>query len=283
MVISKTNKMFGKELKGKVAIITGSSQGIGKATAIELCKQGVSVVLNGRTLSKLRKTELELLNQGFDVIAIRGDITSLTDCQALIDGAIKVYGKLDILINNGSLTMNESFESLDPELFSEIYNSNSMGAVYPTKAALPYLKKTKGSIIFISSLAGLHSMPSASGYSMGKMALTALWQSLRIELSSTGIHFGICYVSFTQNETQKRMVTADGTLIPVPKRPKFILQSREKVSRKIVQMTRYRRPKIILSVFGKVISIAFRYAPRIVLRLIIVSQKKSQAKTPRLA
>ena len=236
-----------KYFKGKVAIITGSSQGIGKATAIELCKKGASVVLNGRTLKKLRKTELELLNQGFDVKAVQGDITSLEGCQNLIDETIKTYGKIDILINNGSVTMNESFDSLKPEIFSEIYNSNSVGAVYPTKLALPHLKKTKGSVIFISSLAGLHSMPSASGYSMGKMALTAFWQSLRIELSSTGIHFGICYVSFTQTENQKRMVTADGSLIPVPKRPNIILQSREKVSRKIVRMIQFRRPKIILS------------------------------------
>lgn len=268
--------------KGKVAIITGSSQGIGKATAIELCKRGASVILNGRTQSKLRKAELELLNQGFDVKAIQADITSLEDCQKLIDETIKAYGKIDVLINNGSLTMNESLDKINPEVFSEIYNSNSIGAVYPTKLALPYLKKTKGSVIFISSLAGLHSMPSASGYSMGKMALTAFWQSLRIELSSTGIHFGICFVSFTKTESQKRMVTADGSLTPVPKRPKLILQSREKVARKIVQMITFRRSKVVLSLFGKVASFAFRYFPRIVLRIIIISQKKGQAKQPDL-
>jgi short-subunit dehydrogenase len=264
------------DFKDKVALVTGSSQGIGKATAIELCKRGATVILNGRTASKLRKAELELLNSGYKVRGIQADITSLDDCKRMIDETIQTFGRLDILINNGSLTMNESFEELNPDLFSKIHNSNSIGAVYPTKFALPFLKKTKGSVVFISSLAGLHSMPSASGYSMGKMALTALWQSLRIELNTTGIHFGICYVSFTENESSKRMIKADGTLIPVPKRPSFMLQSRQKVSRKIVGMVKYRRSKVTLSLLGKVIAFLFRHFPTIVLKLIIFSQRKSQ-------
>lgn len=264
------------DFNNKVALVTGSSQGIGKATAIELCKRGATVILNGRSTDKLRKTELELLNKGYKVRGIQADITSLQDCERMINEIIKVFGQLDILINNGSLTMNESFEELNPDLFSKIHNSNSIGAVYPTKFALPFLKKSKGSVVFISSLAGLHSMPSASGYSMGKMALTALWQSLRIELSTTGIHFGICYVSFTENESSKRMIKADGSTIPVPKRPWFMLQSREKVSKKIISMVKHRRSKMTLSLLGKCIAFLFRYFPNLVINLIILSQKKSQ-------
>ena len=268
-----------QDFKDKVAIVTGSSQGIGKATAIELCKRGATVVLNGRTQSKLRKAELELLGKGYKVRGIQADITSMEDCKRLMHETVQEFGRIDILINNGSLTMNESFEELNADLFSKIHNSNSIGAVYPTKFALPFLKKTKGSVIFISSLAGLHSMPFASGYSMGKMALTALWQSLRIELSSTGVHFGICYVSFTENESSKRMIKADGTLVPVPKRPWFMLQSRNKVARKIVGMVKYRRKKVTLSCLGKVIALLFRHFPNLVLNLIILTQKKSQTKS----
>lgn len=264
-----------ERFNGKVAIITGSSQGIGKATAIKLCKEGASVILNGRTPSKLEKTEQELLEMGFDVKAIQGDITSEEDCERLIKKTIDHFGKLDYLINNGSLTMNEKISKLKPKVFASIYDSNSMGAVYPTLAAIPHLKKTKGSVIFISSLAGLHGLPSASAYSMGKMALTALWQSLKIELRNTGIHFGICYVSFTQNEQQKRMVTSDGTLIPVPKRPGFIQQSREKVASKIAHMIHWRRSKIVLSPLGKVTAFAMRYFPRTVLFIMTRVQKSS--------
>ena len=263
------------KFNGKVAIITGSSQGIGKATAIKLCQEGASVVLNGRTLLKLEKAKEELQKMGYDVKAIQGDITSEEDCSRLIEKTVRHFGKLDFLINNGSLTMNEKINKLKPEVFASIYDSNSMGAVYPTLAALPHLKKTRGSVIFISSLAGLHGLPSASAYSMGKMALTALWQSLKIELRNTGIHFGICYVSFTQNEQHKRMVTSDGTLVPVPKRPGFIQQSREKVASKIACMIHWRRSRIVLSPLGKITAFAMRYFPRTVLFIMTRVQKSA--------
>lgn len=262
------------DFKNKVAIITGSSQGIGKETAIQLCELGCKVVLNGRTLSKLEATRDELLAKGLDVDAIQGDVTSIEDCQNLIDKTVEKFGRLDILINNGSLTMNERFDQLQPEVYKAIFDSNSSGAVYPTMAALPHLKKTKGSIIFISSLAGFHGLPAASAYSMGKMSLTPLWQSLRIELTYTGIHFGIVHVSFTQNEDQKRMVTSDGSLIPVPKRPSFIQQPREKVARSIIRMIKYRRKRKVLSPLGKITAFMMRFFPRLVLSIMIQVQKK---------
>ena len=275
MVHSKSISMNNRSFNGKVAIVTGSSQGIGKATAINLCKQGASVVLNGRTYDKLRATESELKQMGYSVIAVQGDITSNEDCLNLIQKTLDQFGKIDFLINNGSLTMNERISELNPEVFATIFESNSMGAVYPTLAALPHLIKTKGSVIFISSLAGLHGLPTASAYSMGKMALTALWQSMKIELRNTGIHFGICYVSFTQNEEQKRMITANGTLIPVPKRPQFLLQSREKVASKITEMIRQRKSKIILSPIGKTTAFLMRHFPKVVLQMMLLAQKKN--------
>ena len=265
--------------KNKVAIITGSSQGIGKTLAIELCQKGASVVLNGRTESKLTKTFQELQLLGFNVIAVKGDITCLKDCARIIEQTIQAFGKIDYLINNGSVTMQDKIDCIETETFQSVFNSNSMGAFYPTKAALPYLKKTKGSVIFISSLAGLHAMPSASGYSMGKMALSSLWQSLRIELSHTGIHFGICYLSFTQSEKGKTMLTSNGNTIPVPKRPRFILQSQKTVAKSIMRVIKHRRSKSVFSIFGKVVSVFFKFFPRVAIAIMILNQKKAQNHT----
>ena len=262
--------------KNKVAIITGSSQGIGKTLALEMCQKGASVVLNGRTESKLKKTFEELKLLGYNVIAIKGDITCLADCERIVRETIKAFGQIDFLINNGSVTMQEKIDLIETSTFEGVFNSNSMGAFYPTKVALPYLKKTKGSVIFISSLAGLHAMPSASGYSMGKMALSSLWQSLSIELSHTGIHFGICYLSFTKSEKEKTMLAANGNRVPVPKRPSFILQSQSKVAKSIMRVIKYRKPKRVFSIFGKIVSTFFRHFPGLALRIMILNQKKQQ-------
>ena len=260
--------------KNKIAIITGSSQGIGKATAIQLCKEGVTVVLNGRNLEKLENTRIELSSMGYNVISIQGDVTSNYDCEKLIKETIETFGRIDILINNGSSTMNAKIETIQPQLFVEIFNSNAMGALLPTLAALPHLKKSKGSVIFISSLGGLHGLASASAYSMGKMALTALWQSLQIELSTSGIHFGICYLSFTENEDTKRMISADGELIPVPKRIEFFQRSREKVAINISSMIKRRKSKAVISPLGNVTSFLMRHFPSTVLFIFIRTQKR---------
>ena len=262
-------------LHNKVALITGSSGGIGLATAIELAKQGVSIVLNGRNQNKLESPRKALTEQGFDVLAIVADITNYRDCKRLMQQTVDHFGKLDILINNASLTMDDSFENLHPDIFSKVLISNTLGSMLPTKAALPYIKKTKGNILFISSLAGLHGLPNGSSYCAGKMSLTAFWQSMRIELKHTGIHFGICYVSFTQNDESKRMLSSDGALVPVQKRPKILKQSQEKVASLIIKCIKKRKAKVILSTLGKTANILFRHLPRLSLYTIVaLSQKK---------
>jgi len=259
--------------KDKVYIITGSSQGVGKELAKQLCEKGAKVVLNGRNESKLQKVKKEFDLNNHSTLAIPADISSVEDCKELISKTIEEFGRLDGLINNGSITMNEQIEKMDGELFQKIFASNSLGAVLPTLEALPYLKKTKGSVIFLSSLAGVHGLPSASAYSMGKMFLTAFWQSLRAELVKTGIHFGICYLSFTENEKSKRMVTANGDLIPVPERPKFMVQSREKVAKEIMSMISRRKSKKVMSVIGKVTVFTMQHFPRMVNFIIRNVQK----------
>lgn len=265
--------------KDRVGIITGSSRGIGRATALELCEQGAKIVLNGRNLTQLLKTKNEFREMGFDVIALQGDVTSMADCEYIMDETIKEFARIDFLINNGSLTMNERFEQVQPSTFDAVFCSNSMGAVLPTIAALPYLKVTKGSVLFISSLAGLHGMPSASAYSAGKMGLTALWQSLRIELSHTGIHFGICYLGFTENDAEKRMLTADGTLVAVPKRPVFMVKSQKQVARLVARSIHYRKPRRVISFMGKVAAFMFRFFPRLMMFFMIKLQRKAVAKS----
>lgn len=262
------------DFEGKVAIVTGSSRGIGKETAMQLCERGATVILNGRNSETLELTRHEMSKAGYSVIAIQGDVTSYEFCEKLIQSTISTFGQIDILINNGSVTMNEKIQNLHPLLFQEVFNSNIIGAVFPTIVALPHLTKSKGSVIFISSLGGLHGFPSASAYSMGKMALTAFWQSLKIELSSSCIHFGIIYISFTENEDAKRMITANGTLVKVPNRAKFLQQSRQNVSSSIIYMIKRRKPKMILSPFGKIVAILIRYFPRLTLYSLIRSQKK---------
>lgn len=262
--------------KNKTAIVTGSGMGIGKAVALELCKAGANVVLNGRNGERLEKTYQEFLQAGFPVAAVQGDVTKFSDCNTLIEKALNTFGQVDFLITNAGVSMRERFENLQPEIFSQVIESNINGSAFPALTALPHIKKTKGSIVFISSAAGMIGLPTASAYSAGKMALTALAQSMKIELASSGVHIGIVHVGFTKNDDAKRVLNATGELVPVAERPAYLQQTQEQVAKSILSTIRNRRFKVVLTFVGKLNAFMVRFFPGLVIRIVTSSQKKME-------
>jgi len=262
--------------KNKTAIVTGSGMGIGKAIALELCKEGANVVLNGRNAERLEKTYQEFLKKGYNVVAVRADVTKSSECDVIIQKAIDSFGGIDILITNAGISMRERFENLQPEIFAQIIESNINGSAFPALKALPHIKKVKGSIVFISSAAGMIGLPTASAYSAGKMALTALAQSLKIEMAHSGVHVGIVHVCFTKNDEEKRVLNATGELIPVAERPAYLQQTQEEVAKAVLSTIRNKKFKVILTFIGKLNAFAVRFFPGLVIRLITASQKKME-------
>ena len=263
-------------LHNKVAIITGSGSGIGKATAFLFCKNGIKVMLNGRDENKIKRAANELISRGHDVSFFTGDVTDYETCKEMVTHTIKIFGKINILVANGSISMNGHFDEMSPELFKKVLDSNIYGTTMPLFASLNFLKQTGGSVVFIGSLAGLYGMPTASAYSAGKMALTALQQSLRAELHSSGVHVGILYVGFTENDNDKKLLSSSGEWKPVPKRPSLLLQTQNNVASSILLMIKRRTNKKTLSVNGKCLSFLSRVTPGIIGLLTIVSQKRNK-------
>ena len=171
--------------------------------------------------------------------------------------------------------MNERFEHLNPEVFSTVIQSNIQGSAFPTSNAINAIKQRKGHVIFISSAAGMIGLPTASAYSAGKMALTALAQSLKIEMAGSGVHIGIVYVGFTQNDEAKRILNAKGELVPVAQRPPYLQQTQEQVARAVLSSIRHRKFSVTLSFVGKLNAFMARYFPGLAMRIIAYSQTKS--------
>jgi NAD(P)-dependent dehydrogenase (short-subunit alcohol dehydrogenase family) len=263
----------GQTFKDKVVIVTGSSRGIGRATAQRLACSGAAVVLNGRNTTKLENTRIDMEKKGYTVFGIPGDVTSIKESKNLIEKTIERFGTIDVLINNAGIVSRGKFEDLKPDVFRKVVEGNLLGSVYTTMFALPYLKRTEGSIVFISSLAALRGFPIASPYSASKMGLTALAESLRIELAETGIHVCIIYVGFTENDPEKRVLSADGTMIHVDT-PFRVPQ--EKTADWIVQSIVKKKFKAVLTPLGKLSSLAQRLAPRLVELTLKYSYKKME-------
>lgn len=265
-------------IQGKVAIVTGSSRGIGKAIAKALCAKGAKVVLNGRSLEPLKKTEEELKESGFDVLAVQGDVASYEDCEKLINETVNAFGQIDIVVNNAAISAEGSIGDTSPEVFEKMFRVNLLGMLYPAKAALPYLKQTKGSVVFTGSIAGFIGLPNYSAYSSTKMALTALVQSLKIELAGTGIHVGLNYVGFAENEENKTIINKEGELEVIPEREQFSRMPLDEVAKHFVRGIERRKYKQTFSLLGKVMRLVQQYFPGIFERALIFAHKRQQKK-----
>ena len=261
--LARQHLQFHGSFVGKVAIVTGSESGIGRETARALCQNGAAVVLNGRNAVRLEETRQVLQAAGFAVTSCVADVTDYASCERLVATAIQAFGQLDILITNASISMRAYFADMQPEVFRQVLDSNVYGAVYPLKAALPHLVKTRGSVTFISSISALNGMPSGSAYCAGKAAVANLAHTLRLELAPTGIHFGVVYLGFTQNDPDKRVLDAAGQPVPVAPRPPRWQKTQAEVARLILRHIRRRRQRTIISALGRLIVLVHTYWPRL--------------------
>lgn len=267
------------KLKGKVAVITGSSRGIGKAIAIDLANQGVSIVLNGRNESRLAETESEIKKIHDNVVSFCCDVSDVDASKNLIETAVKKFGKLDILINNVGVSMRGDVAELNPEVFKTVFESNVLGTVNPTIPAIPELRKTKGSVIFISSLAGIRGLPYLSAYCSSKMALRAIAESIRIEEKQHSIHAGLIFVGITQIEHNKETIAADGSKITLQDRKGKSVQTTEYVASMVRKNIEKRKFATTLTGIGKLNKFMQARFPLLVEKLILKNLHKFQEKS----
>lgn len=263
-------------MKDKVAIVTGSSMGIGKAIAMELAQNGAKIILNGRDKKKLYNTEKEFLKNGFDVTAVAADVSRPDQCKYLISETLKAYGKIDILVNNAGESSRGTVERMAISNIKALIETNYSGAAFMSKYSIPQLKETKGNIIFINSVGGLRGMPYNSAYTASKMAQAALAQALRIELYDYGIHVGLVYVGFTENDPKKIILDEDGTKTYLPKRGNVRLAKPESVARNVHRMIENRTDSITLTNLGHLADFMIHLFPKLSDWILLTSREQIQ-------
>lgn len=247
--------------KDKVVLITGASMGVGKEIARQVLNYGGKVAITGRNKARLQSVLNEFQKHDEDILLHDGNAANYEDNVKLIGKIIDSFGRLDVLINNAGMSAHGELEMFNSNVVDEIINTNLKGSLFPTMAAISELKKTKGSILFVSSIAGFRGLPGYSLYSLTKMALTALAQSLRIENKTTGVFVGIAYVGFTENEKEKRRLSAEGKLEIVPVRNRRFVTSREETAEMILYQIKNKSPSIIHSLIGKLAFVLCNYLP----------------------
>ncbi len=192
-------------------IITGASSGIGKSLAFEFAKRGANLVLAARQYVTLCEITESIIQQyPVKAIAVQCDVTSQEECEFLIKQTISTFGKIDVLVNNAGISMRALLKDADVKVLKSVMDVNFWGTVYCTKYALPYILKTKGTIVGVSSIAGYTGLPGRTGYSASKFAMNGFLSALRIENLKTGINVLTACPGFTASNIRNTALNESG-------------------------------------------------------------------------
>ncbi|MDO5366837.1 SDR family oxidoreductase [Kocuria sp.] len=186
------------KLTGTVAIVTGASSGIGRATALQLAEHGAAVSLVARRQDRLDDLASAIAHAGGMAYAIPTDITDRTQAEHAVAQTVERFGRLDILVNNAGYMILGTVVDADVDQWDRMIAINQQGLLYMTKAALPHLQKAAGEdlrqvadIVNISSIAGRTSYPTMAAYNMTKFGVNGFTEALRQELTASYVRVGV--------------------------------------------------------------------------------------------
>lgn len=240
-------------LEGQVALITGGSQGIGRAVALALAAQGMNLVLAARTASKLEATAEELRKSGVRVVTVPTDVSKLSDLKHLVATCVSEFGGIDVLVNNAGIEAFQSFHKLPIEKIQATITTNTLGTILLTRLVIPeMLKKGRGRIINMSSTAALMAPPFGATYAATKASIHQFSMALRLEYRGTGISISSICPGFAQ----------DGGIYEVIKETMgrgmpFLLRgtTADKVAKKVIKALRSDPPVLVIDTPGVRLSI----------------------------
>lgn len=183
---------------GKVVVVTGAGSGIGEGAARRFSAEGAMVVLAGRTEAKLARVAASLDPQR--TLAHAADVSRREDAEALVAATLRRFGRLDVLVNNAGTAVTGPLLALEPEDWRKVMATDLDGVYFCTRAALPHLLETKGSIVNVSSVSGTGGDWNMSAYNAAKGGVTNLTRSLALELGEKGVRVNAVNPSLTLTE-----------------------------------------------------------------------------------
>ncbi|HAT30359.1 MAG TPA: short chain dehydrogenase [Janthinobacterium sp.] len=239
----------------KVIVITGSSDGIGAEMARQLARsQGgaLALVLAARNAEALERVAAECRASGAQTLVQATDVSVQADCRALIAAAVARFGRIDALINNAGRSAHALFEEVeDLGWYEDLMRINLWGSVWCTHAALPHLKAARGSIVAVSSLAGLIGVPGRSAYGASKFAMTGFFESLRAELKAAGVSVTTAFPGVVATRIRYRGFNAAGGELGSSSLKEDKAMPVEECAALIIAGMNGRRREVVMSAKGK--------------------------------
>jgi short-subunit dehydrogenase len=235
----------------RTIVITGASDGIGAEMARQLAQRhgaGLALVLAARREEALKAVAAQCRAAGAATLVVPTDVTEQAQCRALIAAAAERFGRIDVLVNNAGMSAQALFEDVktdDLAWYQDLMRINLWGSVWCSHAALPWLRQSRGSIVAVSSLAGLIGVPGRTAYSASKFAMTGFFEALRAELKPAGVSVTTAYPGVVATQIRYRGLNAAGApagasglkeddAMPVETCARLILQGLDRREREVV-------------------------------------------------
>lgn len=261
-------------MKDKVVIVTGGSSGIGKALAEVFGRAGSKILITGRNKTDLELAVADLKRKGIAAEGFRGDVSVEEDNRKMAAEAIRLFGRIDVLINNAGITMRAMFSDLDLSVVKKVMDINFYGVLYATQSCLPQIMKNKGSVIGISSIAGFRGLPERTGYCASKFALNGFLEVLRTEMLHKGVHVMTAAPGFTASNIRKKALTKDGSAQGESPRDEEKMMTAEECAQHIYKATVKRQNFLILTTQGKAAVWVNKLFPRLADKLVYKTMAK---------
>ena len=174
-----------ENIHGKVVVITGASSGLGEAAALHLAQNGALIVLGARRHDRIEAIAKQVTQSGGKAVAVATDVTDLEQVKALVDAAVRTFGRIDVMVNNAGLMPHSLLEKLRVEDWNRMIDVNIKGVLHGIAAALPYFKEQKsGQFVNVSSVAGHKVGVGNAVYCATKYAVRAISEGLRQEVKA---------------------------------------------------------------------------------------------------
>jgi short-subunit dehydrogenase len=250
-------------------LITGASQGIGKATALLFAQNGYDVVLAARDRDRLNRVAQEIVTLGREALTVPTDIIDPQQVNTLAEKAIAAYGNIDVLVNNAGICSTGPIENTSLEDWHKIINVNLWGYIYTTYALLPqFLASRAGTIVNVGSFGGKVPLPYMTAYCTSKYAVTGFTETLRLELEPKGIQVCGVHPSVTNSDFLERSIfrgqdeqEANQRLQQMQEMLKSPLASQpEDVAKAILNVVKHPQAEVIVGI-GAVATATHRLAP----------------------
>ena len=260
-----------RRIAGSRILITGASQGIGRALAEAAALRGAKVLAAARSTELLEELAAQVRAKGGTIEIVQADVTCPEDRQRMADAAVRLFGGLDILVNNAGIGATGHFVEADPDRMRKIFEVNFFGTTETTRVLLPLLRQgNKPAIVNVSSIAAKRGIPARSEYSASKFAVQGFSEALRAELAKDDIDVLVVCPGLTQTNFSKNMIEQKARVQMDHMRG----MTAEEVARQTLRAIERGKNEVVLTFAGKLLAFVSRFFPRLADRIAAKKVRK---------